>query len=132
MEMRSDIAARAHACIGVRFRPHGRDPAYGLDCVGLAGIAYDCADLPRDYALRGGDAAAIAGMLAVRGLVPVDPERAGEGDLLLLVAGPAQYHLAVLTARGFVHADAGLRRVVEVPGRPCWPVVGAWRAGAEN
>ena len=49
------------------------------------------------------------------------------GDLLLLAPGPYQHHLAILTDRGFVHADAGLRRVVETPGWPAWPLVGAWR-----
>ena len=28
---------------------------------------------------------------------------------------------------GFVHADAQLRRVVERPGEPPWPVIGIWR-----
>jgi murein DD-endopeptidase / murein LD-carboxypeptidase len=33
----------------------------------------------------------------------------------------------VLTDGGFVHADAGLRRVVETPGRPDATLIGAWR-----
>jgi hypothetical protein len=38
-----------------------------------------------------------------------------------------QLHLGVRTADGFVHAHAGLRRVVETPGMPEWPLVGAYR-----
>ena len=34
-----DVVARARGCVGARFRLHGRDPATGLDCVGLAAIA---------------------------------------------------------------------------------------------
>ena len=51
------------------------------------------------------------------------------GDLLLCVSGPGQLHLAIQVEGGIVHADAGLRRVVERPGEIPWPVVGAWRLG---
>ncbi|HTG38995.1 MAG TPA: peptidoglycan endopeptidase, partial [Sphingomonas sp.] len=50
------------------------------------------------------------------------------GDVVLMRSGPGQLHLGVLTARGMVHADAMLRRVVERPGPPPWPVIGIWRA----
>lgn len=33
------VVARARAAIGARFRPRGRVPEAGLDCVGLAGWA---------------------------------------------------------------------------------------------
>ena len=123
----SAIVAAARACIGARFRPQGRDPEYGLDCVGLAGAAFGRHDLPKDYVLRGGDATRIAAFVEEFGLRPVDE---GEpGDLLMLRTGPAQFHLAVKTAGGFVHADARLRRVVETPGPPPWPVIGIWREG---
>jgi murein DD-endopeptidase / murein LD-carboxypeptidase len=125
----ADVAAAARACLGAPFRRQGRDPASGLDCVGLAGIAFAVRDLPADYALRGGDPARAAALIDRAGLVRIDPPGAAAGDLLLCAAGPEQLHLAVLTAAGFVHADARLRRVVEVPGPPGWPVLGAWRAG---
>jgi hypothetical protein len=128
------VARAARACLGVRFRPQGRDPAYGLDCVGLAAVAFRAAGhearVPRGYPLRGGEAAAFARLIGASGLRPVPVEEAGEGDLLLLLAGPAQCHLAVRTDTGFVHADAGLRRVIETPGRPAWPILGAWRLPA--
>jgi hypothetical protein len=47
--------------------------------------------------------------------------------LLLFSVAADQRHLAVLTERGFVHADAGLRQVVETPGPPAWRVLSAWR-----
>ncbi|PTD16977.1 hypothetical protein [Sphingomonas fennica] len=125
--MSAAIVARARACIGARFRPQGRNIAEGLDCVGLAAIACDVPAPARDYALRGGDGDRIAAGLAAAGLIPVPWPEALPGDVLLVEAGPAQAHLLVLTDVGFVHADAGLRRVVETPGRPPWPVLGAWR-----
>jgi hypothetical protein len=42
-----------------------------------------------------------------------------------------QLHLAVLTDAGFVHAHAGLRRVVETAGMPEWPVIGIYRKRAK-
>ena len=68
-----DIAARARSLVGVRFRPQGRDPGIGLDCVGLAAVS---ADVPvervrRDYALRGQRLAEIEHELCDLGLQPV-------------------------------------------------------------
>jgi lipoprotein Spr len=110
--------------VGARFRLHGRDPADGLDCVGLAAWGFEM-EAPRGYALRTGDAGHVARLIAAAGLVPAADERAG--DLLLMASGPGQLHLGIATELGFIHADAGLRRVVERPGVPPWPVVGRWR-----
>lgn len=53
------IAAAARALVGVPFRLQGRDPALGLDCVGLVGAAMRAAGyapmMPGDYGLRFGD-----------------------------------------------------------------------------
>lgn len=125
----AEVAARARACLGARFRLHGRDPALGLDCVGLAAFAFAVPHVPAGYPLRGGEARRVADRLGELGF-----EAAGERDgrLLLLRAGPFQHHLAVTVPGGFVHADAGLRRVVEVPGRPRWPVIGCWSREGEE
>ncbi len=114
---------RARAAVGARFRLHGRSIDDGLDCVGLAGLALGVA-VPTGYALRSGDAAGVAALIARVGLVPADA--AHPGDLLLMASGPGQLHLGIATDVGFVHADAGLRRVVERPGAPPWPVIGRW------
>lgn len=122
------VAGAALAAVGARFRLHGRDPASGLDCVGLVAHALTAAgwegEVPTGYAIRGRSAAAIAASLDAR-LVRCDGER--PGDILLVAAGPAQFHLGVRTRTGLVHADAGLRRVVERPGAVPWPLIGAWR-----
>jgi hypothetical protein len=76
------------------------------------------------YALRGGDPAAVAAMLDAR-FGRADALSAG--DVVLMATGPGQLHFGVWTGEGLVHADAGLRRVVERPGVPPWPVLGMWR-----
>jgi hypothetical protein len=38
-----------------------------------------------------------------------------------------QLHLGILTANGFIHADAKIGRVVERPGGLVWPVVATLR-----
>ena len=119
------IVARARALIGVRFRPQGRSAAGGLDCIGLAAAAAGVAGVPGRYALRGGSVATLAAGLRAAGFRPCGTPT--PGDLMVLRAGPEQLHLGVWTGRGLVHADAGLRCVVERPGVPLWPVLSIWR-----
>ncbi|HEY1146718.1 MAG TPA: peptidoglycan endopeptidase [Allosphingosinicella sp.] len=123
------VAARARALVGTRFRPQGRRPEHGLDCVGLAGLAagVPAAELPTGYQLR----SEIGGLEADRvgEAAKIDVAEAGSGDILLVQAGPGQHHLLVLVEGGFVHADAGLGRVVERPGAVPWPILAAWRIG---
>ncbi len=125
-------AAWAAACalVGTRFRLHGRDPATGLDCVGLVAAAYraagHAAPLPHGYPLRGVEQAAAAGWLAAAGLVP-DHTGAQVGDVLLAAMGGGQLHLMIGGADAVVHAHAGLGRVVLMPGAlPGW-LLGRWR-----
>jgi len=112
--------------VGTRFRPQGRGPT-GVDCVGLVAAALGRDGVRADYALRGGDLEALAAELAAAGLRGVGMPAAG--DVLVMQAGPAQLHLGVWTGDGLVHADAGLRRVVERPGVVPWPVLSIWREG---
>ena len=123
------MAKRARALVGTRFRPQGRDPRYGLDCVGTAAAAAGIAPgrLRSDYSLRGQHLAAIEHELCDLGCRPVPAERAVAGDVIVCEAGPAQFHIVVRAWDSFIHADAGLRRVVERPLPVPWPVVGAWR-----
>jgi cell wall-associated NlpC family hydrolase len=120
-------AAAARGAVGAPFRLHGRDAAHGLDCVGVVAVSLRAAGydgpIPTGYDLRCGDAGRYHASWA--GLASADGER--PGDVLLCRAGPGQLHLAVRTRAGVVHADAGLRRVVERPGALPWPVLRAWR-----
>ncbi|WP_184648572.1 peptidoglycan endopeptidase [Sphingopyxis sp. JAI128] len=103
--------------IGVRFRPQGRDPATGLDCVGLVWAAYAAAgcplDAPRDYPLRGWCRERIVAALEAAGFRMVSDARDGDAALIALPAG--QFHLGLIGCGRMVHAHAGLRRVVETP-----------------
>jgi cell wall-associated NlpC family hydrolase len=117
---------RARVAVGARFRLGGRDPAWGLDCVGLVAWAHALADVPADYGLRGGDPARALCWGDARWRRVRD---AAAGDVLLMRGGPGQLHLAVSTGAGLIHADASLRRVVERPGDPAWPILAIWRVG---
>lgn len=123
----------ARAALGSKFRGHGRDPAFGLDCVGLAALAIRAEGhrgaIPASYALRGGDAGSVLRLIDATGLARADPP--APGNLMLFHTGPAQFHLAIAVAGGMIHADAMLRRVVERPGTPPWPMIAAWRSQGE-
>lgn len=128
------VAARARGLVGTRFRPQGRKPATGLDCVGLAATAagVPAERVPSDYRLRGSHLVRIEHELCDLGCVPVPGGAAEPGDVIVCKAGPAQLHVAVATSGGFVHADAGLGRVVERPLPLPWPVLGVWRLTGEE
>src|SRR3954464_15323835 len=123
------IVARARALIGVRFRPQGRSAEDGLDCIGVAIMAMnrDPAGTRRNYRLRTGDPERVHRDFDASGLVELAPAAAEPGDIVVVRAGPMQLHILLLTDLGYLHADAGLRRVVEVPGPVPWPVLSAWR-----
>ena len=110
--------AAARDLVGTRFRLQGRDPATGLDCIGVITAAYAAAGVRlaaiEDYPLRG---VPVERALAVLANLPVERVegigRAGDFGLYLLPAG--QLHFAMIGADRLVHADAALRRVVEAP-----------------
>ena len=110
------LADAAAGFVGVRFRLHGRDPATGLDCIGLLAVSLERLGIPSRppscYGLRNVRIENwVTGHLPDR-LVPV----AGairRGDVLLVRPGPQQHHLMIAeSAASVIHAHAGLRRVV--------------------
>lgn len=130
------LAAAALALVGTRFRLHGRDPATGLDCIGLLAAALAdsgrAAPLPIHYALRNRSIASLLEFAAPAGLVetaaPIEA-----GDVLLVRTGPAQHHLLIAApGQGFVHAHAGLRRVAVTPGPLAWPAERHWRLAEQT
>jgi murein DD-endopeptidase / murein LD-carboxypeptidase len=118
---------RAREFLGTPFKLHGRDPAEGVDCVGLIALIGGRIDgVPTGYSMRnvqGGRWALEMDKVANRST----DGRYGPGDILLMQAGPAQYHLGCWSGDGLIHADARLRRVVETPGPVPWPILGVWR-----
>lgn len=132
------IVAAVRACIGTRFRSQGRVPGLALDCVGVTLVAARAAGLSLGnlplYQLGGDNEALIDGLLAQAGLQRVAMPTAG--DVWLFAPAPGQRHLAVQvndTACGhrltpsFVHAHAGVGRVVESPADPAWIPLGSYR-----
>jgi lipoprotein Spr len=125
--MRTDYEAAARRLVGVRFRPQGRS-SEGLDCVGavLATYGIDAAVVRRDYRMRGDHAGEIRERLNIH-FRRVAPSQMRSGDLLHLLVAADRHHFAIRTGRGFVHAHAQLGRIVETPGEPEWPLLGAYR-----
>lgn len=127
------LAAAAEQFVGVPFRLHGRCPERGLDCVGLIVAALAAtgreAVAPAGYRMRQTNVARWLPAATQAGL----GEAAGEiepGDVLLVRPGPARYHLAIAgRSGGFVHAHAGLGRVVITPAPLPWPEERRWRLG---
>ena len=123
-----EAVMRARALLGTRFVAQGRDPATGLDCVGLVVIAYrlDPTAVRDDYRLSGPHRDTILAFSNAR-FRRVSRRQMRPGDLLLLQPGAAQWHLGVWTGGGLIHADATNRRIVERPGVPDWPVAAVLR-----
>ncbi len=131
--------AAAQALVGARFRLHGRQPATGLDCVGVVLAAYAAAGAPlvaqagpdaapADYPLRGWPLARALALVERSALVPVLPGAALRcGDVALILPGAGQIHFAMLGVTTMVHAHAALRRVVAVPMPPGAASLRRWR-----
>lgn len=118
--------------IGCPFRLHGRDPATGLDCVGLVTAALESTGArtvaPSGYGLRNLSIAQWLPLALQSGLVPATGP-AQPGDVLLIALAHSQHHLVIAASgQGVIHAHAGLRRVVLQPLDPAWKVCAHWRA----
>lgn len=127
----ADLARAAAELVGTRFRLHGRDPATGLDCIGLFAAAMRCAGqpvtLPTGYPLRLNDIGAWLPDPAAYGFTEAGGS-AKPGDVVMLRLGAAQFHLAIAAPEpGWIHAHAGLRRVVHSALLPAGHIVHHWR-----
>ena len=125
------LASAAEQLVGCPFRLHGRDPASGIDCIGLLAAAMARAGrpivLPTGYPLRLND---------LTRWLP-DPQECGfapanlpfePGDVILARPGPGQAHLAIAgPALTWIHAHAGLRRVVSETELRAGIVLHHWR-----
>lgn len=121
---------RARMLVGLKFRPQGRDPRVGLDCVGLVLCTFRLAsDLVRkNYRICGPNCAEAQKSLS-RIFTEIGPDSAVAGDVLLFRLRRERAHLAISCGKSIVHADASLRRIVETPIPLEWPVVAAFRSG---
>ena len=126
------MAETAISLCGSAFRLHGRDAKEGLDCIGLADQCLRAADAgcrtPNGYSIRGGSVQTIADFMAGIGFERFSPASGlQEGDIILVRPSPVQWHFMIRADDGFVHAHAGLGKVVFCPGEPPWPIVSIFR-----
>lgn len=126
--MNAALADAALSLVGVRFRLHGREPATGLDCVGVVAEAMRRAGIepvvPSGYRLR---TASVTSLLPFAHANHFEAVAPADADVVLVMVNPVQPHLAVSTPGGFVHAHAGIGRVTFLPGTLPWPAGGSWR-----
>jgi cell wall-associated NlpC family hydrolase len=113
------LARAAEALIGTPFRCHGRDPASGLDCIGLVFASLAAIGrmpvAPAGYAMRNQSIDHWLGCAPASGLAAVKGQIA-RGDVLLMQPSAVQHHLMIAaSADSVIHAHAGLRRVVCQP-----------------
>ena len=138
MSAHTTFAAAAAALCGTPFRLHGRDPATGLDCVGLVVVALErcgrAVTAPEGYALRALSVAPLLGFAERNGFAEVESGASPEaGDLVLLRLSAIQAHLAILLDRErFVHAHAGLGRVAIGEGALPGETIALWRLTAKG
>ena len=130
--MSAKIRKAAMTLVGAPFRLHGRDPATGLDCVGLVAEAMLRAGFtpvaPHGYSLRATSVDTLLPFVHANGLKRVRTN----GDIVLVMVGPLQPHLVLRAAGGFVHAHAGIGRVTFLPGALPWPIHTQWRANQQR
>lgn len=125
------LAREAEALVGAPFRLHGRDAETGLDCPGLLSAAMARAGrpivLPTGYTLRITRLDAWMPDPLTCGLRPAKG-RFAPGDVVLLQPSPVQFHLAIADRKlGWIHAHAGLRKVVRDAVLPGGTIIHHWR-----
>ncbi|QYJ07159.1 hypothetical protein [Qipengyuania flava] len=129
------LAEAALSLVDSPFRLHGRDPATGIDCLGLVGAALAACGrrvrYPQGYRLRN---SAIEPWLAFapRNGLALATGPVQRGEVHLVQPGPAQHHLLIALGNDrFVHAHAGLRKTVIQTLNPAGPPLKRWRLGAD-
>jgi hypothetical protein len=87
---------------------------------------------PEGYGMRNRSIAPMLVLAEENGLAPAEGEIEA-GDILLVRPGAGQHHLLIaIEGERFVHAHAGLRRVVAQPGPLPWATEGRWRLQNED
>ncbi|WP_108789204.1 NlpC/P60 family protein [Erythrobacter sp. Alg231-14] len=119
MNVGAQFADAASQFLGTKFRLHGRDPSYGLDCVGLVCVSLQTIGreyhAPEGYSLRNTRPLAWSDFAHKSGFIDVT-DGVLPGDVMMLRPGPAQQHLVIFeNERSCIHAHAGLKRVVREP-----------------
>jgi cell wall-associated NlpC family hydrolase len=123
IKRKDQFLAAAHNCVGARFRLQGRDPAYGLDCVGLISYCAKLAGLPvadrLDYDVTT-DPTILSAHLIQSGFRKKTEGMLEPGDVVLLSFFGTPNHAAISSTSGIIHADMRLRKVVHHRLAPSW------------
>lgn len=109
------MIAAARACLGTPFHHQGRAPGLGLDCIGLAIVAANAAEIPvrdrTDYGRRP-DGRSLIAALEEHGAVRV--ETIQPGDILVFRFDKQPQHVAMATGTDtMIHSFAPAGKVVE-------------------
>lgn len=117
--------------IGTPYRRGGRDPAHGLDCIGLVCHALEASGRPvprlPPYRMRNLCIERFCLLAENLGLRKTSDDLRS-GDILVLQPSCAQFHLAIaVDANSAVHAHAGLRQITFSPLPMPWPTLARWR-----
>jgi murein DD-endopeptidase / murein LD-carboxypeptidase len=127
----AEIAQRALAELGTPFRLRGRISGVALDCVGLVAVALRESDAPDRYTLKGNYSNIINSYMVQKRLNSVAVNTAADGDIAQVSCYANQQHLMIRANDGWVHAHAGLGRVVHMPGASPWPITTVWRRSGD-
>jgi len=110
------IFLTARSCVGSPFRHQGRNPAFGLDCVGLIVYVAKSVGLipfdPLDYK-RIPVKSAISSHAHIAGFPLRSKSDISPGNIVILKFGKYLEHAAILSDRGIIHACEKYGRVVE-------------------
>lgn len=114
---------RALSLLGVPFRPQGRDPETGLDCIGLVLCVFQISEArPPDYRLTDGSWERLEREMNAW-FVPIADTRPKNGNVAIFRLRRS-FHFGVISGPNLVHADLSIgkvaaRRLPTVTGRDC-------------
>jgi murein DD-endopeptidase / murein LD-carboxypeptidase len=126
-----DIAARAMNEVGTKFHIHGRTSGVALDCAGLVAVAIGAKSVRTGYSLKGNFYNEMNAFFLAAGFAASIVGPPENGDIALAACASNQQHLMIRAQDGWVHAHAGLGRVVHTPDPSPWPIIATWRICGE-
>ncbi len=101
-----------------------------MDCIGLLADALESVGfkgtIPANYGLRGNFEETAQAFFQAESFMAADRHVPFLGEFAIAIIAPRQMHFIIYANDGFVHAHAGLRRVVLTPGPSPWPLLGRW------
>lgn len=118
----AQMIAAARRCLGTPFHHQGRQPRFGIDCIGLIVVALRAAGMQvndySDYSRRP-DGKSLIAALTEHGAQPVS--KIEPGDILLFRYDNQPQHVALATEPDrMIHSFAVAGQVVETPIGDYW------------